>query len=134
MPKTHLNPPNLPNWSQAFSQIVICKEPKSTIYISGQVSVDENKSIIGPNDLAIQAKQAFQNLHLALEAVKATEKDVVKLTIYIKNYSSDDAPAIGSALRTYFEGDSLPTSTWVGVQSLAEEGFLIEVDAIAVLF
>lgn len=134
MSKTHLNPDNLPNWEQAFSQVVICHDPKSTIYISGQVSVDENKNLIGPNDLAVQAASAFHNLHLALESAGAAEKDVVKLTIYIKNYKPDDASNISTALRTYFTGNSLPASTWLGVQSLAEEGFLIEVDAVAVLF
>jgi enamine deaminase RidA (YjgF/YER057c/UK114 family) len=36
-------------------------------------------------------------------------------------------------MRKYFPQSNLPTSTWLGVQSLAEEGFLIEVDAIAVV-
>jgi enamine deaminase RidA (YjgF/YER057c/UK114 family) len=134
MSKTHLNPATLPNWQQAFSQIVICKNPKLTIYISGQVSMDENKNVIGHDDLAAQAMQAFHNLHLALEAAGATEKDVVKLNIYIKNYTSKHAQAVGDALRMYFQEDALPASTWLGVQSLADEAFLIEVDATAVLF
>lgn len=31
-----------------------------------------------------------------------------------------------------YPGVDLPVSTWLGVESLAEEGFLIEVDAVAV--
>jgi len=38
--------------------------------------------------------------------------------------------ATGMAIR---RSVNLPASTWLGVQSLAKEGFLIEVDAIAVV-
>ena len=50
-----------------------------------------------------------------------------------KNYQPADSAPITEALRKYFPGKDLPASTWLGVQSLAEEGFLIEVDAIAVV-
>lgn len=83
--------------------------------------------------ICAQAIQALQNLESALRAVGATASDVVKLNIYVKDYKPTDAALISAALRKYFPQSNLPTSTWLGVQSLAEEGFLIEVDAIAVV-
>jgi len=77
--------------------------------------------------------QAFQNLQSALLAVGATTRDIVKLNIYVKDYKPADAALISEALRKYFAQENLPTSTWLGVQSLAEEGFLIEVDAVAMV-
>ncbi|NIJ52841.1 RidA family protein [Dyadobacter arcticus] len=133
MSKQYLNPDNLPSWQQAFSQVVVCTNPRVTIYVSGQVGVDENKNVIGPEDLAAQAVKAFENLHLALEAAGATEKDVVRLTIYVKNYTPSDSDAISSAVSKYYNQGSMPASSWIGVQSLADERFLIEVDAVAVL-
>ena len=59
--------------------------------------------------------------------------DVVKLNIYVKDYEPENALPIIEALRRYFTEKNLPASTWLGVQSLAKEGFLIEVDAIAVV-
>ena len=56
----------------------------------------------------------------------------VKLNIYVKNYKPADAVLIGEALRGTFPHANLPASTWLGVETLAEAGFLIEVDAIAV--
>ncbi len=133
MPKHYLNPPELPNWQQAFTQVVVSTTPAVTVYISGQVAVDAGKTLIGGNNLEKQAMQAFHNLRIALASAGATETDVVKLTIYIKKYKSADAEAVNTALRTYFLQENLPASTWIGVQSLADERYLIEVDAIAVI-
>ncbi len=134
MDKDFINPPALPNWKEAFSQIVVVPNSAAkTIYISGQVSVDKEKNLIGEGDLSLQAMQAFQNLQSALLAVGATTGDVVKLNIYVKDYKPADAALISEALRKHFPQENLPTSTWLGVQSLAEEGFLIEVDAVAMV-
>ena len=133
MIKEFLNPPALPNWEQTFSQVVVVSEgATNTVYISGQVAVDENQNLIGAGDLRAQALRAFQNLEIALSAAAAKMSDVVKLNIYVKGYEPQKAIPIGEALRKYFPGTNLPASTWLGVQSLAKEGFLIEVDAIAV--
>ena len=130
--KEFLNPSGLPNWDQTFSQIVVVsKDGSKTIYLSGQVSVDEHQNLIGAGDLSAQALRAFQNLETALAAAGAKTADVVKLNIYVKDYKPEDAISIGKALRQYFPQKNLPASTWLGVQSLAKEGFLIEVDAIA---
>lgn len=134
MNKEFINPPGLPNWEQTFSQIVIVShDSANTVYISGQVSVDENQNLIGEGDLKAQALRAFQNLEIALTAAAAKPTDVVKLNIYVKGYKAENAVPVGEALRTYFPEKNLPASTWLGVQSLAKEGFLIEVDAVAVV-
>jgi enamine deaminase RidA (YjgF/YER057c/UK114 family) len=77
--------------------------------------------------------QAFKNLELALAAGGATTADVVRLNIYVKDYQAANITPIGAALRRYFPHEHLPTSTWLGVQALAKEGFLIEVDATAIV-
>src|SRR2546421_4849976 len=134
MIKQFINPPALPNWEQTFSQIVIVShDSANTVYISGQVSVDENQNLIGEGDLRAQALRAFQNLEVALAAAGARAADVVKLNIYVKDYKPEDVVAVGEALRKHFPQKDLPASTWLGVQSLAKDGFLIEVDAVAVV-
>ena len=39
----------------------------------------------------------------------------------------------GNALRESFSGSAKPATTWIGVVSLADPGFLIEIEATAVL-
>jgi enamine deaminase RidA (YjgF/YER057c/UK114 family) len=134
MSKEFINPSTLPNWEQIFSQIVIVShETSKTVYLSGQVSMDEHQNLIGEGDLKAQALRAFQNLEVALAAAGAKVADVVKLNIYVKDYKPEDAVAISEALRKHFPQKNLPASTWLGVQSLAKEGFLVEVDAVAVV-
>lgn len=134
MAKEFINPPALPNWEQSFTQvIVVSQDTARTVYVSGQVAVDEHQNLIGAGDLGAQALRAFQNLETALVAAGASTTDVVKLNIYVKDYKPEDAALIGAALGNYFPQKNLPTSTWLGVQSLAREGFLIEVDAIALI-
>jgi enamine deaminase RidA (YjgF/YER057c/UK114 family) len=134
MQKQFLNPPNLPNWQEVFSQLVIVKtNGVRTIYVAGQVAVDEQKHLIGAGDLRAQSQQAFANLARALTAGGASTAEVVKLNIYIKHYQPTDAAIIREAFRKVFPHPDLPTSTWLGVEALAEEGFLIEVDAVAMV-
>lgn len=134
MKREFINPPDLPNWEQVFSQVVVVSNVGSrTVYVSGQVSVDKEKKLIGAGDLRAQAEQTFGNLLTALQAAGAKPSDVVKLNIYVKDYKPAHAVVIGEALHRHFPQRDLPTSTWLGVQSLAEDGFLIEVDAIAVV-
>ena len=41
MPKEHLNPRELPNWAETFSQIVVVRTTAARlIWVSGQVAVD----------------------------------------------------------------------------------------------
>ena len=135
MPKKFINPESLPNWEQSFSQVITVSPvgPAKTVYISGQVAVDKNQNLIGDGDLAAQAMQAFQNLETALAAGGATTADVVRLNIYVKDYKPENAAPVSEALRRYFPQQQLPTSTWLGVQALAKEDFLIEVDAVAIV-
>jgi enamine deaminase RidA (YjgF/YER057c/UK114 family) len=133
MTKKFLNPSDLPNWEHVFSQVVLVESGgMTTIYISGQVSVDIDRNLIGAGDLKAQAEQTFLNLERALAAAGATTADVVRVGIYVKNYQAADAAIVREAFRRAFPHPNLPASTWLGVTSLAEEGFLIEVDAVAV--
>jgi enamine deaminase RidA (YjgF/YER057c/UK114 family) len=134
MHKEFLNPHNLPDWRPAFSQVVIVKAGGvRTIYVAGQVSVDAERSLVGMGDLKLQAEQAFGNLTRALAAAGTSTADVVKINIYVKHYKPSDAAVVSEAFQRSFPHRKLPVSTWLGVESLAEEGFLIEVDAVAVV-
>lgn len=128
------NPPDLPDWSDTFSQVVSVESGNiRTIYISGQVAVDEKMNVVGSEDLRAQAQQAFKNLRSALSAAGATTADVVKMNIYVVKYRPEQAEIITEAIKTVFTQQCLPASTWLGVESLALEELLIEVDAVAVV-
>lgn len=68
-----------------------------------------------------------------LRPLGGTLGDVVSLRIHVVDYRPEKAAAVGNALREFFSGDAKPASTWIGVAALADPGFLIEVEATAVL-
>jgi len=62
----HVNPAGLskPN---GYSHVVIA-QPGTTIYLSGQVALDDKGNVIGAGDMKAQTKQVFENLKTALAA------------------------------------------------------------------
>ena len=88
--------------------------------------------LVGPGDLAVQARQAFDNVGRALAAGGARPEQVTKITIFVVQYRAEYLPAIEEGRIALF-GDHKPADTLVGVETLAHPGCLIEVEAIAVL-
>ncbi len=133
MPKEYINPPGLfRSQDHGFSQAVAARGT-TTLYVSGQTAWDATRQLVGGADLAAQARQAFRNVQTAVEASGGTVADIVSLRIYVVGYRPENAEAVGSALRECFSGPAKPATTWIGVASLADPGFLIEVEATAVL-
>jgi 2-iminobutanoate/2-iminopropanoate deaminase len=133
MPKEYLNPPLLfQSQDYGFSQAVVARGTR-TLYVSGQTAWDANKQLVGGTDLVEQTRQAFRNIRAVVEASGGTISDVVSLRIYIVDYGPEKADAIGTALRETFSGPAKPATTWIGVVALADPGFLIEIEATAVL-
>ena len=107
-----------------------------TIYLAGQVSWDTEGNLVGRDDVAAQAEKAYLNIAAALDAVGATAADLAKVTVYIVDL--DEAKAeqfvIGRERAAATLGvEFQQPSTWIGVTSLAAPGYVVEVDAIAVL-
>ena len=133
MPKEYINPPSLfPSLDHGFSQAVAASGTR-TLYVSGQTAWDANKQLVGGTDLADQARQAFRNVQTVVEASGGSISDVVSLRLYVVDYGPEKAAAVGNALRESFSGPAKPAATWIGVASLADPKFLIEIEATAVL-
>jgi len=63
------------------------------VYISGQVALDARGALVGPDDIGAQARQVFENLQAALQAVDAGFDQVVKLNYYLVDASQLPASA-----------------------------------------
>lgn len=133
MKLTHLNPPDLPDWSALFSQVVIAEgSPLRIIAISGQVGVDRQQALSGDGGFAAQLDAAFENLARALSAAGCSVADVVKLTIYVVGHTTEKAGALTETVRRHFGSGPLPACSLIGVQALARPEFQLEVEALAI--
>ncbi|MFN4258013.1 MAG: RidA family protein [Gemmataceae bacterium] len=104
-----------------------------TVYISGQVSVNERGEVVGKGDLRAQTEQTFENLHRALAAVGATFRDVVKMNLYVVGLRPEHVPMVREARGRYVNAEQPPASTLVGVSALVNPDWLIEIEAVAVI-
>jgi enamine deaminase RidA (YjgF/YER057c/UK114 family) len=131
--KNHISPPGLFSTRRLGFTHVVTSSPGTTVHISGQTAWDKDRKIVGGNDLQRQAKQSFRNLRTALEAAGASPADVVFVWLYVVNYQPEHAAFLSTMLEMFFAGGPFPASTWVGVQSLADPDFLIEIEVTAVV-
>lgn len=104
-----------------------------TIYISGQVAIDEHGAIVGAGDLGAQTSQVMRNVGLALAAAGASYEHVVKITTYVVGYKPEHRAVIGRARSPFFAKGPPPASTLLGVEALAAPEWMIEIEAIAVV-
>lgn len=65
-----------------------------TVYLSGQVALDSAGRVVGPNDLRMQLRQALQNAVTLVKAARGLPGDVVKLTVYVVDYTPDHLETI----------------------------------------
>ena len=131
--KKHINPPELfPSLQYGFSQIVVAHGGR-TIYLSGQVAWDAQQQIVGPGDLRAQTRQTLNNIETAMQAAGGKLTDVVSMRIYIVDEALAESHHMSEALRDYFPEESAPATTWIGVRALANEDFLVEIEAIGVI-
>ena len=131
MEKKFINPPTL-STPRGYTHAVTATGGKM-VFIAGQVAWDAKGEIVGKGDLRAQATQVYENLKAALAAAGATFTDVVKMNTYIVNFKAADLPVIREVRGKYFAHENLPASTLVGVQALAVDGLLIEVEVIAMV-
>jgi enamine deaminase RidA (YjgF/YER057c/UK114 family) len=131
MEKKFINPPTLAT-PRGYTHVVTTTGGKMVL-IAGQVAWDVKGEIVGKGDLRAQTTQAYANLQAALAAAGATTADVVKLNTYVVSFKSADLPVIREVRSQFFPQENLPASTLVGVQALALDGLLIEIEAIAMV-
>ena len=125
----HINPEGL-HRSPAFSQAVVVEQPTKTIYIGGQNGVDADGNIVGPT-LVEQASQAFRNLATILESEGASLANIVHWTIAVVDGNSFDEGV--TAFQQVWNRDDPPPAITVHVVAGLNPGFLVEIDAIAVV-
>lgn len=126
-----LNPPGLcPTFGWTH---VATSTGGKTIWLSGQVSVNDRGEVVGKGDMKAQTRQAFENLQIGLTAVGATFRDVVKMSLYVVGLKPEHVPLIREVRSQYVSPDRPPASTLVGVSALVGADWLIEIEVIAVV-
>jgi enamine deaminase RidA (YjgF/YER057c/UK114 family) len=115
-----------------FSQLAVVSTGK-LVLVSGQTARDARSNIVGKGDLRAQTVQVFENLKIALESVGADFDDVAKLTTFVVGLKPNHRIMIAEVIAQYFPPGRRPAHTLVGIDALAAEDLLIEIEAIAAI-
>ena len=103
------------------------------LHVAGQISLNQDGELVGPNDLAAQTNQVFANIGAVLDSCGYEFADIVKTTTYLVN--ADDVEVYRELRTEHYErrfpDGNYPTSTLVVVDRLANEAFLLEIEAVA---
>lgn len=125
-----INPDDL-STPESYSHVMVATGSR-LVFVAGQVADDPDGTVVGGDDMAAQARQAFANVGRALAAAGARPDQVAKLTIYVVDLRREHVPVIEEGRVAVF-GDHRPTDALIGAAALAEPGSLIEVEALAVV-
>jgi enamine deaminase RidA (YjgF/YER057c/UK114 family) len=106
----------------------------TTVYLAGQVSSDASGKLVGEGNFEAQADQVFKNLKAAVEAAGGTMADLVKMNVYLlAEVDPGEVPKFRAIRDRYVNTAHPPASTLVVVSRLARPGWLIEIEAVAVI-
>ncbi len=97
------------------------------LFCSGQTPVHPETMLIEGKDIAEQTLRALQNLEIVLQAAGASRENIVKTTVFLKNFA--DFPRMNSVYAEFF-GNHKPARTTVEVSRLPLDA-LVEIECIA---
>jgi 2-iminobutanoate/2-iminopropanoate deaminase len=121
------NVPSLPGTEAGalpFSQIV---EANGFVFLAGQVGSAPGVEGAVPGGIAAETRQMLDNVGRLLQAVGLDYRDVVKATVYLRDF--DDFAVMNAVYREYFPSEP-PTRATVGVTALARD-FRVEIEILA---
>ncbi len=101
-----------------------------TLYLAGQVSLDDEGKLVHDGDMVGQINKSIDNIEAVLGAAGMTLANVVRLNVYTTDV--DGLLENAAALGRLNEAGCQYTSTLLGVARLAFPELLVELEATAV--
>jgi len=124
MPKRVLTGPGIVPGSLPFSPVI---EAAGLVFLAGQVGDVPGTPGPVPGGIEPETRAMLDNVGRLLRAVGLDYRDVIKATVYLRDF--DEFAAMNTVYREYFPTEP-PTRATVGVTRLASE-FRIEIEVIA---
>lgn len=98
-------------------------------FISGQLPLDPEGDLVGPEDAEQQFRQVFANLDTALAAVGSGMDRLVKLTVFLTDLG--DLAVFRHVRDACLDSERLPSCSLVQVAGLMHPQARVEIEAVA---
>ena len=102
----------------------------NTLYLAGQVALDENGIIVGTTTKE-QARKTWDNIGIVLAAAGASIKDVVKVTYFLADIRELQEEM--EIRKEVFSGRPFPVVTAIQAAALGMPGLRLDIDVVAEL-
>lgn len=118
-------------WQDQFGYVQgnLVTEGRRVLHCSGQISVDENGTVVHAGDMAAQMSKALDNLEAVVEKAGMTKENIVKLTMFVTDMQAAIAAyaSIGARIAAYRSAQTL-----IGVNQLAFPDLMVEIEGVAI--
>jgi reactive intermediate/imine deaminase len=101
----------------------------NTVYLSGQIGLEPASGQMLAADVREEITQIFKNITAVAEAAGGGLKNIVKLTIYLKDF--ENFTIVNESMSQFFK-EPYPARVTVGVRDLPRNAE-VEIDAVMVL-
>jgi 2-iminobutanoate/2-iminopropanoate deaminase len=112
-----------------YSQAVLVKAGRQTLYASGQIALDPISGEMVQGGIEAETRRVLANLDAILKEAYMGKQNIAKTTVYLKDLS--EFQAMNAIYEAFFEGHK-PARSTVEVSNLPR-GARIEIEAVAVL-
>jgi 2-iminobutanoate/2-iminopropanoate deaminase len=116
--------------SRAYSPAVITKGGK-TIWLAGEGGNKDSEGNDISGNIEAQTKLIFESLGKTLKQAGGSVDDIVNMTVFIKNV--EDGSKFVTLRKSFFPQGNYPASSLITIKDLAQPGWVIEVEAVAVV-
>lgn len=126
---THRSPATVAPPFSSYSHSVEVPPNARWVHISGQVGVRPDGGL--PTGMAGQCAQAWHNVLAVLDDAGMTNRDLVKVSVFLTSGTPEDVAAYREARDEAIGTDTRPASTLLIVKALAHPDWQVEIEAIA---
>ena len=126
MPRTAIHSDQAPAAIGPYSQAT---RTGNLVFLSGQTPLDPATGNLVEGDIAVQARQAFDNIKAVVAAAGGTMDDIVRVGLYLTDLSQ--FAAVNAVMQEYFQAP-FPARSTIEVSGLPK-GAAFEVDAVMIL-
>ncbi|AFY53325.1 putative translation initiation inhibitor, yjgF family [Rivularia sp. PCC 7116] len=102
-----------------------------TIYLSGQVSLDNEGNVVGIGDMETQVRQAYTNIKKLLAQYNASIENVVDEVIFITDMEAVSTAEVIKCRREMYSGNPVVASTVIEISRLGFPELMVEIKCVA---
>ena len=105
------------------------------LFLAGQVSVDEDGALVGEGDVGAQLRKVWENIGAVLAGGGATFADIVSINTYVVGRDAVQ-PYLDTRAEVFaeiFPGEQFPPNTFLIIDGLLDEEYLVEISVTAAL-